>query len=348
MPDYTQLTTTQAKSASKALMKEAVQLSPSAVISMFEIDLSDILEDNQFIFSKTTENEHERILRFHNSQPYLSQRKSIIWRGDQYYPAPFKMGGFESTMQGTLPKPKMGLAVNDSSVNALAILKSKIRVLDDFVGAKVTRYKTFAKFLDFENFAGGEAPQGFAPDTKAEFPREIYYIERKSTENKYVIEFELASKLDVEGVRIPRRIIMSERCPWSYRGEGCCYEYADRITSVHGDKTIASTFKAVPKATEIGVEFRNLLSMSEDSFIDKGDWKPNIGYSKGEFVYVQKDLVKYYFIAKGDIPKGTKPPNQEYWLADECTKDVRGCRLRYRNSALPFGGFPSAQKQRAV
>ena len=46
MPDYTQLTTTQAKSASKALMKEAVQLSPSAVISMFEIDLSDILEDD--------------------------------------------------------------------------------------------------------------------------------------------------------------------------------------------------------------------------------------------------------------------------------------------------------------
>ena len=348
MPDYTKLTTTQAKTASKALIKEAIQPSPSAIISMFEIDLSDILEDNQFIFSKTTANESERILRFHNSQPYLSQRKSIVWRGDQYFPAPFKIGGFEATMQGTLPKPKMGLAVNDDSVAALAILKSKIRLLDDFVGAKVTRYKTFAKFLDFENFAGGEAPQGFAPDTKAEFPREVFYIERKSTENKFVIEFELASKLDVEGVRIPRRIIMSERCPWSYRGEGCCYEYSDRLTSIHGDKTVADTFKAVPKATEIGVQFSALLSMSEESFIDKADWKPNVGYSKGDFVYVEKDLVKYYFIAIKDVPKDSKPPNRDYWMADECTKDIRGCKLRFTSSSLPFGGFPSAEKQRAV
>jgi len=51
MPDYTKITTTEAKSAAKALIKEAVQVSPSSVISMFEIDLSDILEDNQFIFS---------------------------------------------------------------------------------------------------------------------------------------------------------------------------------------------------------------------------------------------------------------------------------------------------------
>ena len=88
--------------------------------------------------------------------------------------------------------------------------------------------------------------------------------------------------------------------------------------------------------------------MAELSFVDRGDWKPNTGYSKGEFIYVEKDLVKYYFIAKGTVPKGTKPPNEKHWIADECTKDIRGCRLRYKNSALPFGGFPSAEKQRAV
>jgi phage-related protein len=32
-------------------------------------------------------------------------------------------------------------------------------------------------------------------DTSAEFPREIYYIDRKSAENREIVEFELASSI---------------------------------------------------------------------------------------------------------------------------------------------------------
>ena len=41
--------------------------------------------------------------------------------------------------------------------------------------------------------------------TTAEFPREIYSIDRKSTENREVVEFELAAPTDLAGVRIPKR-----------------------------------------------------------------------------------------------------------------------------------------------
>jgi len=349
------ISTTEAKSHSKALTKETFGLNPSSLVYLYELDLGDLMIDNQILNKKTDQNVEERILRFHNCRPFAGHKKSIIWRKDQYYPAPFRMAGFEATMQGSIPKPKMGIAVNDESVNALSIFKSQIRKLDDLVGAKITRYKTFAKFLDYENFLGSQPPQGFDPSVKAEFPREVYYIERKATENKYVIEFDLASVLDVEGVRLPRRIILAERCTWSYRGEGCCYEYKDRATTAHGDKTISAGFTAPPVATELGFEIRNVIGKPVTDFTDHGEWNEKMAYTIGNFVFVIKDLIKYYFVARKIVPAGKRPPNPGYWVGDACSKDVPGCKLRFSseknptsNGVLPFGGFPSAEKQRGV
>ena len=349
------ITTREAKSSSKALTKETFKLDPSSLVYLYELDLGDIMVDNQIINAKTDQNIEERVLRFHNCRPFAGHKKSIIWKKDQYYPAPFRMAGFESTMQGSIPKPRMGIAVDDASVNALTIFKNQIRKLDDLVGAKITRFKTFAKFLDYENFLGSQPPQGFDPSVKAEFPREIYYIERKATENKYVIEFELASMLDVEGVRLPRRIILSERCPWSYRGEGCCYEYAKRKTDIHGDVNISAGFMAPPVATELGYEIRNIIGKPVGDFTNRKKWNDVTAYVKGDFVYVTKNDINYYFVAKKVVPADNKPPNSDYWVGDECSKDIAGCKLRFSleqnptaNGALPFGGFPSAEKQRGL
>ena len=42
-------------------------------------------------------------------------------------------------------------------------------------------------------------------DNTAEFPQEVYSIDRKSTETREVVEFELAAPTDLAGVRIPKR-----------------------------------------------------------------------------------------------------------------------------------------------
>ena len=43
------------------------------------------------------------------------------------------------------------------------------------------------------------------PDPNAEFPKEIYAIDRKSAETRETVEFELAAPTDLAGVRIPKR-----------------------------------------------------------------------------------------------------------------------------------------------
>ena len=73
---------------------------------------------------------------------------------------------------------------------------------NDLTGAKVTRIRTLAKFIDAANFADG--PNATA-DPNAEFPQEIYVVDRKSTETREVVEFEVAAPTDLAGVRIPGR-----------------------------------------------------------------------------------------------------------------------------------------------
>ena len=43
------------------------------------------------------------------------------------------------------------------------------------------------------------------PDPTAEFPQEIYKIDRKSAENREIVTFELAAVFDLAGVRAPKR-----------------------------------------------------------------------------------------------------------------------------------------------
>ena len=73
---------------------------------------------------------------------------------------------------------------------------------NDLTGAVVTRIRTLAKFLDAVNFADGT---NATADNTAEFPQEIYYIDRKSGETRDIVSWELAAVFDLAGVRVPKR-----------------------------------------------------------------------------------------------------------------------------------------------
>ena len=51
------------------------------------------------------------------------------------------------------------------------------------------------------------------PDPTAEFKRQVYTVDRKSTENREVVEFELAGAIDMAGVRAPKRQCTSALFP---------------------------------------------------------------------------------------------------------------------------------------
>lgn len=64
-------------------------------------------------------------------------------------------------------------------------------------------------------------------DPTAAFPDEVFFIDRKSDENPVFLEFELAAAFDVQGVQLPRGVVVQNVCPWQYRlasdASGCTY-----------------------------------------------------------------------------------------------------------------------------
>ena len=82
---------------------------------------------------------------------------------------------------------------------------------NDLADAKLTRITTLASELDAANFPSSNSP--YTPDTSALFPDEIYVIDRKSSETREIVEFELAAKIDVMGVRLPKRQVLPDEFP---------------------------------------------------------------------------------------------------------------------------------------
>lgn len=337
------------------------KLNPNSIIELFELDLTDLGGD---------------IYYFHAGTNGLTQ--NIQWQGQVYTAYPVKASGFEFTVNGQLPRPRLFVS------NTFGTITSILLAYNDMLGAKITRKRTMAKYLDWENFdylysydftsstnsftaAGGStftASSGIATystlgvvnsfftrthsvgeyylganayifqvrarrisgsgvwegqayyttsghghsnsfrkaiaapsdlsawnilefdmraltpggtdyvdntirtiridlvssgtdvweidyvkitgtnpdeDTTAEFNDDVYYIDRKANENKEVVEFELASPLDLTRVMVPRRQVIQNICTWVYRGGECGYSgssYFDIFNNAVGSASL--------------------------------------------------------------------------------------------------------------
>jgi phage-related protein len=198
---------------------------PSAIIELFELQLFANIHGVNDIY------------RFH-AGTNLVNNGEVVWKGNPYLRFPVEADGFEYTGQGALPRPKIRISNILGSITA--ILLSMPNGLE---AAKVTRIRTLGRYLDAVNFPSGDillTEDSFAllleddgsillepvnpnEDTSAEFPREIYYIDRKSAENREIVEFELASVFDLAGVRAPKRQCIANICQWVYRSSECGY-----------------------------------------------------------------------------------------------------------------------------
>lgn len=191
-----------------SIAAEVQKLAPSAIIELFELQLVQSLHGSSDLY------------RFHAGTNQLNG--NIVWAGNSYTRYPVEADGFEYSGQGQLPRPRLRVANITGLITALLLTVNTTNPGNDLGGAKVTRIRTMARFLDAVNFTGGTNPLG-TPDPTAEWPREVYYIDRKATENRDVVEFELASAFDLAGVKVPRRQTISNVCQWKYRGAECGY-----------------------------------------------------------------------------------------------------------------------------
>jgi len=187
--------------AVSAVGEELNKLAPSAIIELFELDAT-----ASFLGDTT-------VRRFH-SGVNEDIDGDIVWNGNTYERYPIAAEGFEYSGQGQMPRPQVSISNTFSLVTALML------DYNDLVGATVTRIRTLKKYLDASNFTSGT---NASADPYAEFAREIYTIDRKVLENRDLVTFELGASFDVAGVKLPRRQIIQNICPWTYKGEGCGY-----------------------------------------------------------------------------------------------------------------------------
>jgi len=283
------------------IITDAHSFEPGDIIELFELDLSTGSADSSY-----------QIFRWHSGTDEHLQE--IVWQGNRYLPFPIEAEGFEYTGKGSIPRPTLTVA------NITSLLSNAINQYDDLIGAKVTRKRTFGKYLDSHChvwgyvlggtcagestaycsdasyttqqtcLAAGETWYGSyskadcldstkygsagtwtaytdvacannggiyylnsTADADADFSDEIWYIDRKAIETNSYIQFELTAAHDVQGVKLPGRAVLSNGCPWKYRGTECGYSgtnYFDidnNSVSDAGDDVCAKTFTACEK-----------------------------------------------------------------------------------------------------
>jgi len=174
------------------------KVNPSSIIELFKLELKEGLN-----YATGNPDNVTTTYRFHSGSN-LDAYGDIVWNSETYQRFPVEASGF-AFQRGQLPRPTITVSNMGTPSMSLALLAAnRFTAGNDLTGAKVTRIRTMAKFLDTANFSGASNPFG-TPDPDAEFPREVYYIDRKSAENRTVVQFELAAIFDMAGIRAPKR-----------------------------------------------------------------------------------------------------------------------------------------------
>lgn len=177
------------------MFEESVKLVQDPIIYMYELDLQ-YIDLGVFRFCTTHLN-----------------GESVVFNGREYPAmAAISVEGFAWDGQGTMPRPTLTISTKD-----LSFLNTVVD-FNDLVGAKFKRIKTFAKYLD----------NGSAPNLGMSFPTEEYVIERKSSQSRHTVNFELSSFLDQQGLMIPRKLILRDSCVHTYRNwTGTSWNYTN-------------------------------------------------------------------------------------------------------------------------
>ena len=180
--------------------EELAKLNPSAIIELFEVHLDNTLHGSTDVY------------RFH-AGANADVDGNVVFNGNTYTRIPVKADGFEMTNTGTLPRPTLTISNLDGTMTTLLLLVNATTAGNDLGGAEVRRIRTLKKFLDGESTA----------DPNAKFPDERWFIDRKANESRDSVTFELASKFDLAGQKLPKRQVIANVCQWVYRSSECSY-----------------------------------------------------------------------------------------------------------------------------
>lgn len=305
---------------------------PTIIVELFQVDLQ----------GKGT-------YYFHGGENGFQAK--LVFDGRGYDFIPLKAEGFEFKGDGRLPRPTMTIS------NHMGFMSIKALYFDDFISHKVTRIKTFVKFLDDENFPNNVNPFG-PPDVDEAFAKDEYYINQKIREDKNSVEFELVSILELQDIRLPARRVMSDYCSWIYRSTNGCGYAGEPCANIYNKKIKDGGYDGNLIGAESFLGATDFIR-DADGNVDILRWNVTGYYDKGQVVevappgYNAATKPSSLYVCLNDNIRSSPDSDSDNWARDECSKDLQGCRLRYGTGApgdqettkgLPFGAFPGVAK----
>jgi lambda family phage minor tail protein L len=145
-----------------------------------------------------------------------------------FYPIAMKLDGLTRDSNGKASRPKLQITKLDPIVSAIA---SAMDIAGrDFVGAGVT-YNSKFMTTDFTN--------------AQMYNYDFFYIAQKTSENRFMFEFELMNPFDVEHIKYPKRVVSKNTCIWEYKDSATCgwtpratkyFDYSDQPSTDVNDR----------------------------------------------------------------------------------------------------------------
>lgn len=294
--------------------RESFSFSPTTLLSLFEID-------SRFV------SVNGAVYRFCSSLNGVS--KPIVFNGLEYTPFPIEVTDFEINGNGGLPRPKI------RGSNIRGFLSQFLLTQDDMAGARFTRTRVHARFIDDVNWPDGINPYGTA-DASAAYDPDIFYVLRKSKENPEMVELECCSPFEMNNVKVPARPVLATICSFQYRDPETC------------------GYSGAPVCDSFGKSFTDAIVDGGYGYTltDQGVWNSSSVYAVGDWVTIasQNDFtygatLVYVCTVVGTSGAFNNPQfNQERWIADACPHNLLGCKLHYPSTPLRISAFPGVAR----
>ena len=182
-----------------SFISELQSSNPSSVIHLFELELVEGLH-----YATGNPDNVTTTYCWHSGMT-AAGAGSIQFGTKTYTPMPIEAEGFDykSGQNDQTPRPVLRISNLLSTVSTILIEVNKITNGNDLLNAKVTRIETLAMFLNGESTA----------NTNATSRNQVYIVDRKSTENREMVEFELSAIIDQPNFKIPKRQVLPRQFP---------------------------------------------------------------------------------------------------------------------------------------
>jgi len=280
---------------------------------------------------------------------YFPQKTAVgsVYPLKEYVALPIQIEGVELNGAGAIARPSLRVAniptltrsisnnddgTSDEETLYSILVDEGLLKNEDLLNSRITYRRTLLS----NTYRSTDSNPSSSP---VEFPSQTYVVDRVASEDSIMVEFELASPIDVEGVKLPGRVVIGRYCVWRYQGgllnnEGGCNWALDGNGRFFDEKDQLIT--------------RNISSIAT--------WSNSSTYAKDAKVKTITSGHTEIWEALRAVPANKNPSTHKtYWKRlDVCSKTLTGCKKRFQGNntddtlnttvSLPFGGFPGSRK----